>query len=268
MSVLLDKPAVTTLADLDRLEAAAQGSAALSCALTLRFSGPYLAAKRAIEAGEIGQVVSSMAAAAAQVRTGASAGLVLRPRAERWGAAGPVHSRYRWGALAARLRAGECGGAARGCALYGVPHVRGPRRGLAAAGGRRVGLLRASWLTPDSAPYHGDCRMLIEGTDGSIEIRTTAEDSLHHRQGGRQRRLTDFEGPSLDTPTGGRAERAGARLRRRRAGRDGPGDFGGGRDCIAPVDVAGARRGGQWGVGHWSVGPAAAVIVRAIRPDL
>ena len=61
VSVLLDKPAVTTLDDLDRLEAAAGGSAALSCALTLRFSGPFLAAKRAIDAGEIGQVVTSMA---------------------------------------------------------------------------------------------------------------------------------------------------------------------------------------------------------------
>ena len=61
VSVLLDKPAVTTLDDLDRLEAAARGPAALSCALTLRFSGPFLAAKRAIDAGEIGQVVSSMA---------------------------------------------------------------------------------------------------------------------------------------------------------------------------------------------------------------
>ena len=35
VSVLLDKPAVTTHDDLDRLEAAAGGSAALSCALTL-----------------------------------------------------------------------------------------------------------------------------------------------------------------------------------------------------------------------------------------
>ena len=61
--------------------------------------------------------------------------------------------------------------------------------------------LRASWLTPDSAPYHGDCRMLIEGTDGSIEIRTTAEDSCTIDKGGKQRTLTDFEGPSLDTPT-------------------------------------------------------------------
>ena len=43
--------------------------------------------------------------------------------------------------------------------------------------------------------------MFIEGTEGSIEIRTTAESSLTVDNGGRQRTLTDFVGPSLDTPT-------------------------------------------------------------------
>ena len=43
--------------------------------------------------------------------------------------------------------------------------------------------------------------MFIEGTDGSIEIRTTAESSCTIDKGGKQRKLTEFSGPTLDTPT-------------------------------------------------------------------
>ena len=44
--------------------------------------------------------------------------------------------------------------------------------------------------------------MLIEGTDGSIEIRTTAEDSCTIDKGGKAADADGlFEGPSLDTPT-------------------------------------------------------------------
>ena len=141
VSVLLDKPAVTTLEDLDRLEAAAGGSAALSCALTLRFNGPYVAAKRAIEAGEIGQVVSSMA------QRPHKCGPARRPAwffdrelngGRCWTCASTTWTRCAGCTAASRYGRG---GAPRGDAIYGIPDVRGSRRGLAAAGGRRVGVL-------------------------------------------------------------------------------------------------------------------------------
>ena len=201
VSVLLDKPAVTTLDDLDRLEAAAGGSAALSCALTLRFSGPFLAAKQAIDAGEIGQVVTSMA------QRPHKCGPERRPA---W-----FFDRELNGGALLDLCIHDIDGVRwlHGCEPVGVAAQHGAARfkeyptfadhaevWLRLADGGSA-FVRASWLTPDSAPYHGDCRMLIEGTDGSIEIRTTAETSFTVDKGGRQRTLTDFEGPSLDTPT-------------------------------------------------------------------
>ncbi len=199
--VLLDKPAVTTHHDLDRLEAAAQGSAALSCALTLRFDGPYLAAKRAIEAGEIGRVVSSAS------QRPHKCGPQQRPawffdRAHNGGALLDlcIHDidAVRW------LHGCEpLGVAAQDGAVRFTDHPTFTDHASAwfrlADGG--AAFVRASWLTPDDAPYHGDCRMVIEGARGSIEIRTTAAASCTIDTGGARRTLTDFEGPSLDTPT-------------------------------------------------------------------
>lgn len=31
-------------------------------------------------------------------------------------------------------------------------------------------MIEADWLTPDASPYHGDCRMMILGTSGFIEV--------------------------------------------------------------------------------------------------
>ena len=33
-----------------------------------------------------------------------------------------------------------------------------------------VGSFEASWLTPNAAPYHGDCRAIFTGTEGTIEV--------------------------------------------------------------------------------------------------
>lgn len=32
-------------------------------------------------------------------------------------------------------------------------------------------LIRADWLTPDASPMHGDCRFLLVGTEGYVEVR-------------------------------------------------------------------------------------------------
>ena len=240
VSVLLDKPAVTTLDDLDRLEAAAGGSAALSCALTLRFSGPYLAAQAGDRGGRdrAGGVVDG--AAAAQVRAGA------RPA---W-----FFDRELNGGALLDLCIHDIDGVRwlHGCEPVAVAAQHGavrfteyPTFADHAEAWLRLedggsAFVRASWLTPDSAPYHGDCRMLIEGTDGSIEIRTTAERLLHDRQGREATKADGVFGSDPGYANGGRAERAGARLHCGGEGRDGPGDFGGGRDRVAPLDAAGA----------------------------
>jgi predicted dehydrogenase len=42
-------------------------------------------------------------------------------------------------------------------------------------------LIRADWLTPDASPMHGDCRFLLVGTEGYVEVRP-AKDILGKEQ--------------------------------------------------------------------------------------
>ena len=41
-----------------------------------------------------------------------------------------------------------------------------------------VAICRSSWLTPDEDPTHGDRRLIIEGTEGHLEIVDSATRSL------------------------------------------------------------------------------------------
>ena len=212
VSVLLDKPAVTTLDDLDRLEAAAQGEAALSCALTLRFSGPYLAAKRAIEAGEIGQVVSSMAQRPhkcgparrpawffdRELNGGALLDLCIHDvDAVRW-----LHGSEPTGVAAQH-------GATR---FRRVPDVCGSRRGVAAAGGRRVGV--PAGLVAD-AGQRAVSRRLPDADRGDRRLHRDPDDGgglLHDRPWREAADVDRLRGAVAGYANGGRAERAGAGL--------------------------------------------------------
>ena len=190
--VLVDKPAVTTHDDLDMIERAAQGRAQLSCALTVRYSEPYRAAKRAIDAGEIGEIVSSVSHRPHKCRPtnrpewffdhnlngGAILDLCIHDiDVVRWlhgqepVAVAAVHGNARFPEYADFIDHAEV-------------WLRFETGGSA--------FVRGSWLTPDEAPYHGDCQMWIEGTKGSIQIRTSAELSCTIDTGGTSKRLTAF----------------------------------------------------------------------------
>jgi predicted dehydrogenase len=190
--VLVDKPAVITHDDLDMVERAAKGRTQLSCALTERYSAPYRAAKLAIDAGEIGEIVSSVS---------------HRPHKCR-----PA-SRPAW-----FFDRNLNGGAILDLCIHDIDVVRWlhgqePVAVAAAHGNARFSkypdfidhaevwirfeaggcaFVRGSWLTPEEAPYHGDCQMWIEGTKGSIQIRTSAELSCTIDTGGTSKRLTEF----------------------------------------------------------------------------
>ena len=190
--VMIDKPATTTHADLDRMSEAISGSAILSCALTLRFSGPYRVAKQAISRGDIGRVVSSVSQRPHKCRPGRRPGWFFDRELN--------------------------GGALLDLCIHDIDMVRWihecePTSVTASEGTSRFteypsftdhaeayfrlddggsAFVRASWLTPDVAPYHGDCRMLIEGTHGSIEIRTSAEVSCTIDTGRSRCTYTDF----------------------------------------------------------------------------
>ena len=191
--VMIDKPAATTHTDLDRMSGAISGSAVLSCALTLRFSGPYRAAKQAIERGDIGRVVSSVSQRPHKCGPGRRPSWFF-DRNLNGGALLDlcIHDidMVRWlhGCEPTSVTASE--GTAR---FTEYPSFTDHAEAYFRLDDGGSAFVRASWLTPDAAPYHGDCRMLIEGTHGAIEIRTSAEASCTIDTGSARSTYTDFD---------------------------------------------------------------------------
>jgi predicted dehydrogenase len=196
--VLADKPMVVSLDQLDQVEAAARSSqATLSCALTLRFTPHFVAAKAAIDRGEIGQVIGSYAQGPHKL------GVARRPawmfNREKYGGVLldlAVHdidvARWIHGAEPVAVVADE--GSSRFADLdfadYASVYLR-------MADGS-VAVCRSSWLTPDDDPSHGDRRLIVEGTEGSLEIVDAAE-----------RRLTINSAGTVETRTNVREEMVG-----------------------------------------------------------
>ena len=201
--VVADKPLVTTLDDLALVsEAHARSSAALYCALTLRFSAPFALAKRMVDGGEIGQVAASMAQRPHKL------GMQPRPA---W-----MFDSVQYGGILVDLSIHDIDAVRwlHGCEPVSVAASQGLARftehsdftdhcetHLRMADGS-AGLVRASWLTPDAAPFHGDCRMFVEGTQGYLEVRTSAEEALIVNAGGEVRTITDFgREPEIEQPS-------------------------------------------------------------------
>lgn len=53
------------------------------------------------------------------------------------------------------------------------------------------GYFRADWFTPDAMPAFGDCRLIVVGTQGTIEVRKTCD--VGGREGGDHLFLTDHK---------------------------------------------------------------------------
>ena len=192
--VLVDKPALTTLEDLARVEQTLEaGKAIFYCALTLRFAPPYILAKQAIERGEIGTVTSSMAQRPHKL------GMLRRPdwffsREQNGGVLLDlaIHDidAVRWLHGAEPVSVSAAHGAAR--FTEHADFTDHAEAWLRLADGSSA-FVKGSWLTPDGAPWHGDCRCFVEGTKGYLVIRTTAENSLLVNAGGETRTISDFE---------------------------------------------------------------------------
>jgi predicted dehydrogenase len=179
LHVIADKPLVTTLEDLEAVSAAWAGSGKrLLLMLTLRYDAPFVALRRFVNEGGLG-------APAAMYCTG--------PHRLN------LPSRYPW-----MLRDDLCGGvlvdlgchfvdavrwiarSAPGCAedeVLAVSATQGCKRFtdlpnftdygqvLLRLSSGASGLVQADWLSPDAAPYHGDMRFSITGTQGTAEVR-------------------------------------------------------------------------------------------------
>mgnify|MGYP003303176093 FL=1 len=196
--VLADKPMVVSLDQLDRVESAVRLSqATLSCALTLRFTPHFVAAKAAIDRGEIGQVIGSYAQGPHKL------GVARRPE---W-----MFNREKYGGVLLDLAIHDIDVARwiHGTEPVAVVADEGSSRFsdldfadyaavyLRMADGA-VAVCRSSWLTPDEDPTHGDRRLIVEGTEGSLEIVDAA-----------QRRLTINSAGTVQTRTNVREEMVG-----------------------------------------------------------
>jgi predicted dehydrogenase len=170
--VIADKPMCTTLADLDRIEAAGKSSGSiLSLALEKRFYPPTLAAQGILDSGELGQLTLIAASAPHKLtRSGRPAWMFDRSRYGGIINDLAIHDLDLFlhfsGATQGEVRGyvGNSGNTDRPeFQDHGVVVVR-PDDGPLAT-------FEVHWMSPEAADYHGDYQMRLVGTEGTAELR-------------------------------------------------------------------------------------------------
>jgi len=169
LHVIAEKPLAIHRRDLDRVRRAVEHSGIkLSMLLPMRFSSPYLAMKKVVERGEIGEV----AQIAAQKSYKAGERPEWMKRRSTFGGAIPwigIHmvDLMRWSSgleftevASFQTRIGDFPG------IGEMENVTGSLFRLDNGG---VALLRMDYLRPETAPSHGDDRLRLAGTRGIVE---------------------------------------------------------------------------------------------------
>lgn len=174
--VIADKPLVITLEQLETIqgvyESVEKQGLRLSMLLTLRFDPVYRAVREIFLRGDVGEVVSIIAwrphrlapegRPAWMFRRQAYGGIITDLAVHdidimRWVTSEEVcevtayHSNRRFSEISDFEDNGQV-----------LLRFRGGTKGY----------VDASWLTPDGAPFHGDCRLIVFGTTGTAEVRT------------------------------------------------------------------------------------------------
>jgi len=172
LHVVAEKPFAMTLDDHRAVErAAARGKGRFTLMLPLRFTPPFLALRRIVESGEIGEV----ALVGGQKSYKAGAGTSWRNRKASYSGTIPwvgIHmiDLMRW------TSGREFTEVAAFQSRVGFPEL-GDRENTAAALFRLdnsgVGELRMDYLRPDTAQTHGDDRLRLAGTLGVAEYQYT-----------------------------------------------------------------------------------------------
>ena len=178
--VLLDKPLCRSMGEWEHIRAAVETRGIkMSMFFTSRYHPPFVALREAIQAGELGDVVSLISTHPhklgewapqwyfdPEVYTGTFADL-----------AGHGVDQVRW------LTGADCVGVhAIGSSLrrhtgdrrFEADHVQASYQMSSGA----CALLTADWLTPQDSPSFGDTRFILMGTRGSAHLRAYAADSL------------------------------------------------------------------------------------------
>jgi predicted dehydrogenase len=180
--VMVDKPGITTPAQLDSVEAVARETGRIwSVALGRALSPSVQEALRVVRSGELGRLVSLTALAPHRLNR------ALRPAwfFEREAYGGiindiGVHSIDQFLAFA-DVSDATIAQATIGC--FGTP----PRgfedfAEITLRGGSMTGTMRVDWFTPDGLPDWGDGRLFLVGTEGTLELRKNLD--IEGRAGG------------------------------------------------------------------------------------
>lgn len=162
--VLADKPLCTTLAELDAIESAQQQTGRIVSLLLEKRNYPETLAARALLAdGELGDLVQVASSGPHKLN---------RPTRPDW-----FLSKGTYGGILGDLAVHDIdlvlllSGATEGTVTGLTGTADFPLYGsLLLRAGMVAASIEVNWLTPAAAPYHGDYRMRLTGTDGTAEL--------------------------------------------------------------------------------------------------
>lgn len=177
--LLMDKPLCRTLDDWERMRrAVATHSIELSMWFTSRSYSPFVALRRAILDGELGEIASLISTHPHKIRRDTAPAWYFDPAVY----TGPFHDlachgvdQIRW------LTGAECTGvhALETCKRFtDAPKLTDHVQASYQLSDGSLATLTADWLTPQESPSFGDTRFIVMGTEGSAHLRAYAEDHL------------------------------------------------------------------------------------------
>lgn len=169
--VLVDKPLVTSFADLDDVEAAhVKTGKQIGLMLMERYNGPTRAVRELLQSGKLGRMVNFTGLAPHKLKPAG------RPEwmfdADLYGGVLNdlcIHnidlSRWMWGEEPVAVTAAE------GCLRFTqYDRFTDHAEVFLEFADSSTAMLRADWLTPEGFPAHGDGRQFFECTEGTLEI--------------------------------------------------------------------------------------------------
>jgi predicted dehydrogenase len=177
--VLLDKPLCRTLDDWTRIrDAVVRSGITLSMWFTSRSHPPFIALRRAVEAGELGEIVSLISTHPHKTTRQSAPSWYFDPDVY----TGTFHDvachgvdQVRW------LTGAECVGvhSLQTCKRFtDEPRLTDHTQASFQLSNGSLATLTADWLTPQPARSFGDTRFILMGTEGSAHLRAYAGDHL------------------------------------------------------------------------------------------